>query len=68
MMAMTDETLEMWLHEQINDAENTVGMYRSYHRGEDPDAIAARARLQTLKDVQDKIQELWGVRASGQPE
>lgn len=55
------ETLEGWLLKEIKDAENVVEIYRSYRQGENPDAMAARARLHALEDVSRKVQELWHV-------
>lgn len=53
------ETLEGWLLQEIKDAENVVGMYRSYRKDSSPDALSALARLHTLEDVSRKVQELW---------
>lgn len=59
---MPDETLENWLAKEIKDAENDYGMYHSYRRGESIGGSMALARLRALKDVSDKINELWGSR------
>ena len=63
-----DETLEGWLDQEIRAAENVVGMYRSYLRGNPHTAVAAfseaHARLQTLETVRRKMEELWGLPAT----
>jgi hypothetical protein len=60
-----DETFETWLASEIRDAENMVGMYRSYLRSTPLGAAAAfseaHARLQTLEVVRKKLEELWGL-------
>lgn len=58
---MTNETLEGWLAKEITDAENLYGMYHSYREGESIGGTIAITRLRTLKDVSEKITELWGV-------
>ena len=58
---MTDETLENWLAKEIKDAENVYGMYHSYRQGESIGGTIALTRLRALKDVNEKIAELWGV-------
>lgn len=52
-----DETIESWLTEQIQYAEHADGMMRSYRQ----DRTATTVRLSTLKEVRDKIAELWGI-------
>lgn len=58
---MPDETLEIWLAKEIKDAENDYGMYHSYRQGESIGGTMALTRLRALKEVSDKIAELWGV-------
>lgn len=62
---MPDETLEGWLEREMKDAENTWGMYRSYRQEENVGGVIALTRLRALKDVSDKIAELWGSREEG---
>jgi hypothetical protein len=57
---MSDETLEGWLAKEIKDAENVYGMYHSYRQGESIGGTMALTRLRALKDVNEKIIELWG--------
>lgn len=52
---MTDETLDAWLDQQIEYAENAVGMQRSYKRPYDTEL----AVLNTLRTVREKMRELW---------
>lgn len=56
-----DDTLDSWLDKEITDAENVVGMYRSYRNIETEDGIRAVARLYALRDVRKKIEALWGI-------
>jgi hypothetical protein len=51
-----DETLDEWLDQQIEYAENAVGMNRSYKVNADVE----RARRDALKEVREKMRELWG--------
>jgi hypothetical protein len=53
-----DETLESWLKQQIEYAENGYLMDRSYKIA-DYAAGSNAGRLIALKDVQRKIDELW---------
>lgn len=57
---MADETFECWLAGEIRSAENEDGMNRSYHR----DRSVTLARLSALRDVRDKIEELWGTKVA----
>lgn len=56
---MHDETLDGWLEQQIEYAKNERGMLRSYRR----DTGVIDARLGALKEVREKMRELWGVAA-----
>jgi hypothetical protein len=58
---VADETLESWLAKEIKDAENLYGMYHSYREGESIGGTIAVTRLRALKDVSEKITELWGL-------
>lgn len=59
MTVSDDETLDRWLDQQIEYAENAVGMQRSYRH---PFEVE-KARLDALKEVRDKMRELWGERS-----
>lgn len=63
---MPDETIETWLAREIKDAENLYGMYHSYREGESIGGTIALTRLRALKEMDEKIAELWGTRAAGQ--
>lgn len=51
---MPDETLEDWLAQQIQFAENERGMLRSYRQ----DVSNIQMRIAALKDVRNKMTEL----------
>jgi hypothetical protein len=63
---MPDETIETWLAREIKDAENLYGMYHSYREGESIGGTIALTRLRALKEMDEKIAELWGTRTTGQ--
>jgi isopentenyldiphosphate isomerase len=52
-----DETIEAWLDQEIQYAENAMGMQRSYRQPYEVE----HARWTALKDVRHKMEELWGI-------
>jgi hypothetical protein len=56
---MKDDTLDGWLDQQIEYAQNEVGMFRSYgHGGGSVRGERARGFLAALKLVREKMTEL----------
>ena len=54
---MSDETIEQWLDQEIQYAENALGMQRSYRQPYEVE----QARWTALRDVRRKMEELWGL-------
>lgn len=53
------ETIDDWLDEQIEQAENEVGMLHSYHQENTNQGGEAIGRLDAFKETREKLRELW---------
>ncbi len=63
---MADETIEGWLDEKIEFADNELGMLRSYRKDDTRQYGEALGRRNALKETKEKLVELWGRRGDGQ--